>query len=127
MMKNQTVIDMTSAYTYDEAAFSDLYKDTYGSRPRDHFFYSATPAEKQKIWDDLLSAHEVEMEYYHSHQRLAILNIESAIALNIDAGAPDRAGALRWLMQSEDAGSIEELEFIFDLPYGYLMKETVNA
>ena len=69
MMKNQTVTDMTSAYTYmtsaytyDESIFSDLYKDTYGSRPWDHFFYSATPAEKQEIWDDLLE----EMEYYHS-------------------------------------------------------------
>lgn len=66
------------------------------------------------------------MEYYHSQKRLAVLNIESAIALNIDAGAPDRAAAIRWLMQSEDADSIEELEFVFNLPYGYLMKETVN-
>jgi hypothetical protein len=127
MMKTQTVIDMTSAYTYDERTFSDLYKDTFGYRPRNHDFYSATPDQKQEIWDDLLTAHDEEMEYYHSQKRLAILNVESAIALNIDAGASDRATALRWLMQSEDAGSIEELEFIFDLPYGYLMKESVNA
>jgi len=39
-------------YTYSEELFSDFHKEVYGFRPTgDHWFYGATPAEKQEIWD----------------------------------------------------------------------------
>lgn len=39
-------------YTYSEELFSDFHKKAYGFRPTgDHWFYGATPAEKQEIWD----------------------------------------------------------------------------
>lgn len=123
-MKNK-VTEMTATYTYDETLFSDLYKDTYGTRPRDHRFYTASPAEKQEIWDGLMAAHEDEMNHYYAAQRFAVSTFESSVAINLGMGAPDRAAAIRWIMQAEDADDLDYLEYLFDLPYGYLFKETV--
>lgn len=43
-------------YTYDANIYSCLYKDEFGFRPRDGFYKeSTTPAEKQELWNDLMS------------------------------------------------------------------------
>jgi len=50
--RNINIIEEIDMYTYSEELFSDFHKEVYGFRPTgDHWFYGATPAEKQEIWD----------------------------------------------------------------------------
>ena len=51
-----------TTFTYDENTFSDLHKDTYGFRPRNHRFYDAPPEEKQEIWNFLCEELKQEQE-----------------------------------------------------------------
>jgi hypothetical protein len=46
-----------SAYTYKDDEISDLHKDVYGYRPKEHFWnewHNATADEKQDIWNGLV-------------------------------------------------------------------------
>ena len=100
-------------YTYCEESFSDLYKDTNGFRPRGHRFYhpETTPDEKQKIWDDMIVAHQIEMERYEEAQKQAERDFEAAIKTIIETGAGDRETAIRWMLEAE----CDE----YDLRYGF--------
>ena len=100
-------------YTYCEESFSDLYKDTNGFRPRGHRFYhpDTTPDEKQKIWDDMLVAHQIEMDRYEEAQKQAERDFEAAIKTIIETGAGDRETAIRWMLEAE----CDE----YDLRYGF--------
>lgn len=49
------------SFTYDDNIISDLHKDAHGFRPAQRFFYDwaeYTPAEKQEVWDSLVSTME---------------------------------------------------------------------
>jgi len=49
------------SFTYDDNIISDLHKDAYGFRPTQRFFddwAEYTPAEKQEVWDSLVSTME---------------------------------------------------------------------
>lgn len=100
-------------YTYDEKIFSDLYKDAYGSRPRDHVFYDAdtTPEMKQKIWDQTCDDLSAEMREEERREQQAFDQFVDYIQSMFDAGAPDYDTALRWIFDAEDFSE-------FDLQYG---------
>ena len=112
-------------YTYDENIFSDLYKDTFGFRPRGHEFYQASPMRKQEIWDFLMVAHGEEMERYHAEQARQTAEFEKLITDTIKLGARDRETAIRWLL--DDLDDDESLEyyggsyacFHLNVPYSY--------
>lgn len=89
-------------YTFDADVFSDLYKDTYGFRPRGTVFYhpDTTDDQRQAIWDDLLIAHERAMDDYSAAIVAADEAFEKQIAANINYGAADRATAIRWIIES---------------------------
>lgn len=53
-------------FTYDPYLFSDFYKEVYGVRPRGHEFYTASEERAQEIWDQLMVAHNAEMERYYA-------------------------------------------------------------
>ena len=98
-------------YTYSEELFSDFHKDAYGFRPTgDHWFYGATPAEKQEIWDavgrafDRRQAEEAEIEA----QSLA--KFKEEVQTYIDNGAGDRQTALRWMTQDETFYHTQDIE-----------------
>jgi len=98
-------------YTYSEELFSDFHKDAYGFRPTgDHWFYGATPAEKQEIWDavgrafDRRQAEEAEIEA----QSLA--KFKEEVQTYIDNGAGDRQTALRWMTQDETFYHSQDVE-----------------
>lgn len=64
-------------FTYDANLFSDFYKEVYGVRPRGHEFYTASEERAQEIWDQLMKAHDAEMErYYAEMEEMAADQIE---------------------------------------------------
>ena len=111
--------------TYDENIFSDLYKDTYGFRPRGHEFYDAAPARKQQVWDRLVAELAEQIIINEEIQRDAIVAFEIEIARMIAAGADTRARALNWLADAEGIDWASylfhgEVEYHFNLPEGYV-------
>jgi hypothetical protein len=111
-----------SEFTYDEELFSDFYKEVNGVRPRGHNFYTAEPAVKQAMWDQLMQEHEAEMERYYAAQNEGVARFEAKVLEMIEIGAPDREAAIRWLEQGVSGGK-DYLEYAFNLPYGYLLHE----
>jgi hypothetical protein len=90
-------------YTFSTEIFSDLHKDAYGFRPRNHRFYdeATTDAERQRIWDNLCQVVEDNIAAEKEHEARALRDFESQINLRIALGAGDRATALRWMTQDE--------------------------
>ena len=90
-------------YTFSTEIFSDLHKDAYGFRPRDHRFYDeeTTDAERQEIWDYMCQVIEDNIAAEKEHEARALRDFESQINLRIALGAGDRATALRWMIQDE--------------------------
>jgi hypothetical protein len=113
-------------YTFDADIVSDLHKDAYGFRPSESWWanwYSASDAGRQAIWDDLLVALDAEIQEEEQRQKASIDKFEALVAINLQAGAADRATALRWIMDvSEAGGDWEYLCYLKGLPYQYFQK-----
>ena len=94
-----------SKYTFDENIVSDLYKDTFGVRPSSDFWMdwnSSSNENKQATWDRLLEMHEEELEASKIRKQMAQEAFEARIDHVIEAGASNRATALKWLFESSD-------------------------
>lgn len=88
-------------FTYDETIFSDLYKDAYGFRPRGHNFYTATPAEKQEIWDATILDMEAAQQAEIAREKECEKKFKDQISKVIEAGAGNRINALRWMTSTD--------------------------
>lgn len=102
------------AYTFDEKILSDLHKDARGFRPSQQWMqtWAAAPnAEKQRIWDNLCSELDSELERERQEQARAVEAFERGVASALMLGAANRETAIRWV--------IEGLELdVYDLQYG---------
>ncbi len=99
-----------TAYTYDETIFSDFHKDAYGFRPRGHEFYTATPARKQEIWDNVQQAFLQRQVEEAEEEARALREFEAEIASIIEAGAGDRTTALRWMTEEDTFYHSQDIE-----------------
>lgn len=100
-------------YTFSTELFSDLHKDVYGYRPRQHWFYDTdtTDEERQKEWDYLIEQLDLQIEEDRKVKAQRLKALELDIAKNIALGAGDRETAIRWIVQSLNPHST-------DLMYG---------
>lgn len=100
-------------YTFSTELFSDLHKDVYGYRPRQHWFYDTdtTDEERQKEWDYLVEQLDLQIEEDRKVKAQRLKALELDIAKNIALGAGDRETAIRWIVQSLNPHST-------DLMYG---------
>ena len=99
-----------TAYTYAEELFSDFHKDAYGFRPRGHEFYTATPARKQEIWDNVQQAFLQRQVEEAEEEARALREFEAEIASIIEAGAGDRTTALRWMTEEDTFYHSQDIE-----------------
>lgn len=127
-MKNEMNESPTTTYTFDDRIVSDLYKDAYGCRPGELFWYqwkTVTDDQKQSIWDSLCDDLDREIaREIEAHDR-ACVRFESRIEQLIGLGAIDRTMAIRWILQAEELDAseypaYEELEYQLGLPYRYV-------
>ena len=112
-------------YTFDEDIVSDLYKDAYGLRPREEFWFDwdlATADEKQQIWDSLIATAESEADRERQEQLAAEAAFEQHVerTVRLVAGST-REDAIRYMHDSFNTnGSTEYLEYCLGVRYGYL-------
>lgn len=95
---------------FSDCVFSDLHKDVYGFRPRNHRFYDECDEEKQKIWDDLISQLEANMKHEKIAEEKAVAEFKERIEQAQLWGARDYFDALRWITGCETFYHIQDVE-----------------
>ena len=90
--------------------FSDLYKDVYGYRPREHRFFVECDEEKQKIWDELCHQLEVNMKHEKIAEEKAVAEFKERIDQAQVWGARDYWDALRWITGCETFYHVQDVE-----------------
>lgn len=105
--------------TMDGDIYSDVFKNVYGCRPRNVVFEDLSSFHKEM--EELSKANERAMETYYAEQKEAIEKFEVLVKNTIALGASDRESAIEWIRDGEDARDLDELEYIFNLPWAYLM------
>ena len=112
-----------TTYTYDEHTVSDLHKDAYGFRPKEMFWaeWDASDEDgKQGIWDYLIEAFNAEQQAERLRKERAIADFESRVSLMMEVGAPTREVAIKWIVESLDAGVGDDAGYVcylLGLPY----------
>lgn len=97
-------------YTYSDELISDLHKDANGFRPREAFWNgwnSASPEEKQTVWDGLLMQMVEREAEMRRMQDKGLRELKANLRRVMNAKGVDWCGALRWLMQSENEPDME--------------------
>mgnify|MGYP003349311713 CR=1 FL=1 len=114
-----------------ENVVSDLYKDAYGSRPREGFWDNwdnASADQKQAIWDGLIETMNAEVAREREIQRQAVADFEDRIKFmqSTIVGA-SREDCIRYLHDVyKTDGDVEYLEFNLGVPYGYISGKKVG-
>src|SRR5262245_6716686 len=114
---------MTRILTNDDfAIYSDMHKDAVGFRPRNW----------ETLKDMSVEQYEADMAYFDRciqsneadervREAAAVERFEALIGETIAMGAGDRATAIRWLKDAENADDDEGFfEYLMGLPYHYL-------
>lgn len=102
-----------------QGAYSDLYKDVYGFRPRNFAGwddYDALGKEIEYLYGELEHVFQREKE----EQEIAVADFEKRIADTIAIGAGTRQDAIRWIAQGAGWADPDFICHEFGLPYGYL-------
>ena len=107
-------------YTFEYNLFSDLHKDAFGFRPRDHRFYSTltTDEERQEDWDYVCKCLDVELERMKNAEIQSDIEFEDRILHCVACGADDRESAIRWILDGDD---FSEMDFAYG--FGYIQYE----
>ena len=113
-----------TAYTFDENLYSDLHKDVYGFRARSwDKFYDSTDAEKQRIWDDLMTSLEVEINTQAAIQKQNAEELKERIQTLVQSGAGDVDTAAKWILLAHDLDEydlyhgLSYVSYLFDITY----------
>lgn len=114
-----------------QGAYSDLYKDVYGFRPRGCVFwdnYEALGAEIEYLYGQLERVIAEEKE----REEQCVKAFEQRVLDTIALGAGTRETAIRWIAEGVGYADPDFICYEFGLPYGYLgreylYKETVDA
>jgi hypothetical protein len=112
-----------TTYTFDDATYSDLYKEAFGFRPRQSGWYTLPDAEKQREWDSLIDIAQRQALEEEMQEQKAALEFESRIQELIAYGAGDREAAIRWVADAYEVnGDLDCLAYKLGLPYRYFVK-----
>ena len=115
--------DELSKLEQAQCTFWDMYKDAYGVRPRGIDTSSWTLETFLKEFAYLNLVIEREETARKESEANATVVFEQRIQSLIEAGAKDRATALRWIHEAEDTnGDDDYLAWTLGLPYQYFRK-----
>jgi hypothetical protein len=113
---------------YDETILSDLYKDAYGFRPREHFWASwsaMTVEERNAEWLMLCDALDQAIDEERARKEVAERLFEDQVATNLTLGAPDRHTAIRWLLEAHNLHEERDPSYIcYCLDLDYQLEDT---
>lgn len=115
-------------YTWDENVVSDLHKDAYGFRPSATWWAqwrAMDGDDRQAEWDRLCGELEAEQAREQAARSRSQARWEDHISQLMSTNGIDRATAIRWDMQAEDA--VNDAGFYcFLVGIGYHNEEEIN-
>jgi len=115
--------DELSKLEQAQATYWDMHKDAYGVRPRciDTSSWTLEDFEAEFVILGQAIA-EAEIERQNSEEKATVV-FEQRIYTLVNAGAKDRATAIRWIHEAEDThGDDDYLAYTLGLPYQYFRK-----
>ena len=100
--------------------FWDFYKEAHGFRPRHVDTTEWTVEEFHSEFVELARVCKQNAEFRKEDEAAAAVRFEARIVTLMASGAGDRATAIRWVAEAEDAGQdADYLCFLLGLEYGY--------
>ncbi len=103
---------------------SDLYKDVYGSRPRNWNFNAMSFEELTDFVNDLSEQSEEQSRQEKEWAEICLVEFKKSLQNVIDSGAGDRKTALRWMLQG-DMGDDTQLD-MYAIEY-FTMKRGIDT
>jgi len=101
---------------------SDVYKDIHGFRPRS-VLNGKSVEDLRSFLADLHTEAEATFIRNKQAQLSNVADFEELIKSTRAICSCDRSSAVRFLMDAEEDPDVEYIEFVYNLPYGYLMNE----
>ena len=96
--------EQMTALEQAQCIYWDMYKDAYGVRPRGIDTTAWTLEDFEKEFKHLGQVIEMEEQARLVAEAEAVRQFEDTVESVIQAGAGDRETALRWIMESSEAG-----------------------
>ena len=112
---------------------SDTHKEAYGFRPRGYDWDAYSIKELEALADNLAQEAEAEAYRVEAEATEAYQGFERAIASTVEAGAGNRATAIKWLYDAEEEnnlsaeGWIWKMGMLFYPDWRTVAKEIVEA
>ena len=98
----------------------DFHKDAYGFRPRGIDTSTWTVEQFQSEFETLSDVCKSNALARKEEEAYKARKLETRISELLEIGAKDRAMAIRWISEAEDAGEdMEYLCFLLGVEYGY--------
>lgn len=98
------------------AIYSDMHKDAYGFRPR-HLFTEMSTEELISDMEYFGKLIDAEMAQEAIAEKAAIDALEARLASYMEMGAPDRATAMRWELESQGDSIKVSSDALYDIGY----------
>jgi hypothetical protein len=102
-----------------QGAYSDVFKDVYGFRPRGSVIWNDEEALKGEL-TYLYAELERVIEREKGEQAIAVADFEQRVTETIALGAGTRENAIRWIAQGIDDADPDGVCYSLGLPFGYL-------
>lgn len=118
--------DDLSEAEQDFENYFDFYKSVHGIKPRWLTVADFQNPEEVKKMFEALEAQAVVVEQAEAEQEQAgIAEFEKTVQQTIEAGAKDRATALRWIFEAHADQNIDVGYFCYlnNIPYNYFVKD----
>ena len=99
-----------------EAIYSDMHKDAYGFRPRGEWTNMSTEelVSDMEYFGKLIDAADIEEAIA---EKAAMVALEARLASYMEMGAPNRATAMRWELESQGESIALQSGALYDIGY----------
>jgi hypothetical protein len=102
-----------------QCMFWDMYKDAHGFRPRGVDTSAWSLEDFGREFDHLGGMIEQQETERMQREQQALVQFEHRLQQLIQLGAADRAEAIRWCLDADQARDLEDLAWINELPWNY--------
>jgi hypothetical protein len=117
-------------YTFDESVLSDLHKEAFGFRPSASYYThwrSLTDQDKQIEWDNLCAASDQSEQDERDAEARNYARWQTQLEELIRMGAGDKATAIRWDMQAQNADPGEVSFYCYARGLSYKAEDEIHA
>lgn len=116
---------LAQCFEFSAQAYSDLYKEINGFRPRGHDLSDYTAVELDALWISMCEELSEVMDREYEQQQRAIQDFEARLKKMMADFSISKGTAFRWMLQADDLEIVIERDdfgyacYEYGLPYSY--------